>query len=91
VELRLPHLLFEHRHLVTRGARLRFGVGQGGARLILAGADLVIVQNRNDVARIDGIAFAHADLQDAAAQLGRDRRFIGFDAATERDDALGRR
>ena len=91
VQLGLPHLLFEHRDLITRGARLRFRVGQGGTRLIFARADLFVVQNGDDVAGLDGVAFADADLQNAAAQLGRDRRLIGFDAPAERDDPVRRR
>ena len=91
VQLRLSHLLFEHGDLVTRGSRLRFRVRQGGTRLIFARPDLFVVQNGDDVAGLDGVALAYADLQNAAAQLGRDRRLIGFDAPAERDDAVRRR
>jgi hypothetical protein len=90
VQLRLSHLLIQHRDLVTRRARLRFRMRQRGAGLILTGANLVIVENRNDVAGLDAVAFADPDLEDAAAQLGRDHRFVGFDAAAQRDDPLRR-
>ena len=91
VQLRLPHLLFEHRDLIARGARLRFGVGQRGLRLFFARPNLVIVQQGDDVAGLDGVAFADADLENAAAQLRRDRGIVAFDAAAQRDHVVGDR
>ena len=85
----LRELFIEHGDLVLRRAELGFRLGDGGASLIFAFADLLIIKNGDGVSGFHGVAFAEADLHDAAAGFGGERGIVTFDAATESDDAIG--
>ena len=88
MQLGLPQLLLQHGDLIARRARPRFELRQRRPRLILARAHLLVVEHRDDVAGLDRIALAHADLEDAAAEFRRHRRLVSLDSAAERDDGV---
>src|SRR5262249_20332850 len=67
----------------------RLGLAHGGARLLLARADLLVVENGDDLPRLEWITFAHRDLANPAGGLRGDRRVVAFDATAHRDDARG--
>ena len=86
-ELALPELLVEHGDLVPGQLHARLGLPHRGRRLLLAGADLLVVEQGEDLAGLDAIALAHGDLADAARGLGGDRRVVALDAPAHRDHA----
>ena len=87
-QISLRELFIEHGDLGLRGAELGFRLGDGGASLVFTFANLLIIENGDGVSGFDGVAFAEADLHNAAAGFGGERRIVTFDAATESDDAI---
>ena len=98
VELRLAHLqaalqqlLLQDGDLLARSPALVLSLRERGPGLVLARSNLRIVEDGNRVPGIDGVALAHANLQDAAGGLGGNRGIVAFDAAADGDDAGGQR
>jgi len=48
----------------------------------------LIVEHRKDLSRIDAVSFADANLENAAARLGRDGRIITFDPSAEHNGPI---
>ena len=90
LELRLIQLFLEDADALARRFEPRFRLPQNRPGLILARPDLLIVEHRNRVARIDRVALADSHLDNAAARPRRNRRIVAFDAAAEHDDVLRR-
>ena len=66
-------------------ARVR--LAHGRLRLPLACANLLVVEDGDDLAGLDAIALSHADLPDPSGRLGGDRGIIALDAAARHDHA----
>ena len=65
----------------------RLGLADGGLGLLLARADLLVVEHRDDLAGLDLIALPHGDLADPSRGLGRDRGVVTLDPPAHRDHA----
>ena len=91
-EMVLHELLLQHGDLVLREPDARVGLPHRGFGLLLARAHLLVVDRRDHLARVDAIAFAHGDADDATAGLGRDEGVVALDPAAHRQhDRLARR
>jgi hypothetical protein len=93
-ELVLAKLLVQHRDLVLGELHAPVGLAHGGLGLLLAGADLLVVEDGDDLSGRDPVALAHGDLADPARGLGGHGRVVALDPAAHGDDAgrqVGRR
>ena len=65
--------------------------GERGLGLVLARANLRVVEDGDDVSGVDAVALAHANLEDAAGGLGGNGGVVSLDASADGDDAGGQR
>ena len=69
----------------------RLCLTQGRLRLLLAGADLLVIEHCDDRPRAHLVALSHGDLANPSGGLGRDRRVVAFDPAAHGDHARRQR
>ena len=86
-ELALAELLVEHGDLVLAQLHARLGLPDGSLGLLLARADLLVVEHGDDLPGLDLVALAHGDLADAPRGLGRDGRVVALDPPAHGDHA----
>jgi hypothetical protein len=72
---------------VPRELHAGLGLAHRGLGHLLTGADLLVVQARDHLARLDPVALAHGDLADAAGRLRGYRGIVAFDPAAHGDRA----
>ena len=89
LQLALVQLLLEDGDLLARGLALRLRPRERGLGLVLARANLRVVEDGDDVSGVDAVALAYADLEDAAGGLGGYGGVVALDAAADGDDAGG--
>ncbi len=90
-ELALPQLLGEDRDLLLRHADSGLRLAHRGRRLLLACANLLVIEHGDDGPGAHWIALSHGDLANPPGGLGRDRRVVAFDPAAHRDHARRQR
>jgi hypothetical protein len=74
-------------HLVPRELHAGLGLAHRSLGHLLTGADLLVVQARDHLARLVPVALAHGDLADAAGRLRGYRGIVAFDPAAHGDHA----
>ena len=65
----------------------RLGLADGGLGLLLAGADLRVVEHGDDLSGRDLVALAHGDLSDPPGRLGPDRGVVPLDSSAHGNHA----
>src|SRR2546429_8685872 len=63
----------------------RLGLPDGGGRLLLPRAPLLVIEHGDHLTRLDAIAFPHGDLADPPGGLGGDGGVIALDPSAHRD------
>ena len=86
-ELALEKLLVEHGDLVLGDPEPRLGLANGGLGLLLAGADLRVVEHGDDLSGRDLVALPHGDLADPPGRLGPDRGVVPLDSSAHGNHA----
>ncbi len=90
----LAKLLVQDGDLVLSQPHAGLGLADGGLRLRLTGADLLVIEHGDDFPGLDSISFPHGDLADPAGGLGGEGGIISLDPAAHADHAgceVGRR
>jgi len=87
----LLQLLVEHGDLMLGQPHPRLGLTNRGHRLLLARANLLVVEDRDHLPRLDAIAFPHGDLADPPRRLRGDGGVVALDASAHREHARRQR
>jgi hypothetical protein len=84
-DLVLAELLVQHGDLVAGHALPRLGLSHRRLGLLLAGPDLLIVQQRDRLTGLHPVALADRDLADASRGLRGDGGIVALDPSADRD------
>ena len=69
-----------------RGTCFRLRRDESRSRLLMASLNLFVVENRDDVASLDVVAFTDTNLKKTTGRLGGDGGVVSFNSSTERND-----